>query len=335
MTLTETMKRFKRIDLAHLPSRLEPMPRLQERLEGPSLWIKRDDITGLSIGGNKTRKLEYLVAEALELNADCLVTLGAIQSNHVRQTAAAAARVGLECFSILEDRGVSNTSNYKYNGNYLINVLHGAHIELLHKSESGSESMSKLLESLLRNGRRPYRIPSGGSNVMGSLGYITCAMELLDQFSKEDIIPREIIVPSGSGGTQAGLLVGLRAMGCDIPVLGIGVRASQSVQELRVYDLACATANFIGYPSCVSRADVVVDDRHVGTGYGLITNTGAEAISLFAQLEAQLLDPVYTGKAAAGLIHHIHAKRYNSSDHVVFIHTGGTVGLFGYAEMLQ
>ncbi|WP_434291197.1 D-cysteine desulfhydrase [Celeribacter sp. SCSIO 80788] len=332
-SLRTRLNEFARVELAHLPTRLEAMPRLQAEIGGPALWIKRDDATGLSTGGNKARKLEFLLAEALGQGADCLVTVGATQSNHVRQTAAAAARAGLDCFAVLEDRGVSESTAYKSNGNYLLDQLHGAEITRLKPGQDGKVAMAELVERLRGEGRKPYAVPGGGSNPVGSLGYVDCARELVQQCRDIGIAPREIVVASGSAGTQAGLLTGLRALGDRTPVLGIGVRAPRAAQEARVFDLAVATADLLGCPGCVARDDVVVDDTHIGAGYGLATETGLEAISLFARREAQLLDPVYSGKAAAGLIHHCRVGRYASTDHVIFLHSGGTAGLFGYCDL--
>ena len=240
------LARFPRISLAHLPTPIEPMPRLSAELGGPEIWIKRDDCTGLSTGGNKTRKLEFLMAEAEAAGADMVMTQGATQSNHARQTAAAAARLGMKCHILLEDRTGSNDPNYNHNGNVLLDHLHGASTE----KHAGGTDMNAALEAAadLRraDGMSVYTIPGGGSNPTGALGYVNCAMELLGQANDRQLRIDSIIHATGSAGTQAGLIVGLKAMNANIPLLGIGVRALKPVQEANVLRLAEATAETLG-----------------------------------------------------------------------------------------
>jgi L-cysteate sulfo-lyase len=328
------LSRFPRVRLAHLPTPLEPMPRLSKALGGPELWIKRDDCTGLSTGGNKTRKLEYLMAEASAAGADMVLTQGATQSNHARQTAAAAARLGLDCHLILEDRTGYNEPNYRRNGNVLLDVLHGATIE--HRG-TGLDMNAELLavaDGFAARGRRPYAIPGGGSNATGALGYVNCALELLGQMVERGLTFDHMVTATGSAGTQAGLVVGLKALNAQLPLLGIGVRAPKDVQEGNVFRLAQAVEAKIGTPGVVARGDVVANCDYVGPGYGIPADSTLEAIDLFARLEGILLDPVYSAKGAAGLIDLIRKGQFTAGQRVMFLHTGGAIGLTGYTHVL-
>ena len=323
------LARFPRIHLAHLPTPLEAMPRLSKEL-GVEIWIKRDDCTGLSTGGNKTRKLEFLMAEADAHGADIVITQGATQSNHARQTAAAAAKLGIECHILLEDRtGYSNT-NYNTNGNVLLDHLHGATTEKFPSGHNMVEEMDRVALQKQENGLNVYIIPGGGSNATGALGYVNCAFELLSQINDRSLKISRVIHATGSSGTQAGLVTGLCAMNANIPLLGIGTRAPKPKQEQMVYDLALKTAQKLGCSGVVQRKDVVANTNYVGEGYGLPTETGLEAIEMFAALEGILLDPVYSAKGAAGLIDLARKGKFEDDERVVFLHTGGAVGLFGY-----
>ncbi|ASP23124.1 L-cysteate sulfo-lyase [Antarctobacter heliothermus] len=326
------LAKFPRVRLAHLPTPLEPMPRLSELLGGPEIWIKRDDCTGLSTGGNKTRKLEFLMAEAMDQGADIVLTQGATQSNHARQTAAAAAKLGLECHILLEDRTGYNHENYRYNGNVLLDVLHGASIEHRGPDLDMNAEMEAVADQMRTKGRKPYTIPGGGSNATGALGYVNCALEMLNQFVEMDLKVDHIVHATGSAGTQAGLITGLKAMNAQIPLLGIGVRAPKPKQEENVYNLAVKTAEKLGCPGVVSREDVVANTDYVGPGYGIPAESTLEAIDIFARTEAILLDPVYSAKGAAGLIDLIRKGHFKSHERVVFLHTGGAIGLTGYTH---
>ena len=324
------LSRFPRIHLAHLPTPLERMDRLSKELGGPEIWIKRDDCTGLSTGGNKTRKLEFLMAEAEAEGADMVVTQGATQSNHARQTAAFAAKLGVDCHILLEDRTGYDDKNYNENGNVFLDYLHGATAE---KRPSGLDmhaEMEAVADQLRAGGRKVYTIPGGGSNPTGALGYVNCALELVNQANERGLPIDRIVHATGSAGTQAGLVVGLQAMNADIPLLGIGVRAPKPKQEENVYKLAVATAEKLGCPGIVSREDVVANTDYVGEGYGIPTPGTIEAIELFAQLEGILLDPVYSAKGAAGLIDLIRKGHFQEGERIVFLHTGGSAALFGY-----
>ncbi|TMV08473.1 D-cysteine desulfhydrase [Ruegeria sediminis] len=322
------LSRFPRLHLAHLPTPLEHMPRLSKEL-GTDIWIKRDDCTGMSTGGNKTRKLEFLMAEAEAQGADVVMTQGATQSNHARQTAAFAAKLGMDCHILLEDRTGYNNANYNTNGNVLLDHLHGATTEKFPGGHDMVAEMERAAEMLRAEGRKVYVIPGGGSNPTGALGYVNCAMELLGQVNDRGLKVDRIVHATGSSGTQAGLVTGLCAMNANIPLLGIGTRAPQPKQEQMVYDLAVKTAEKLGCPGVVRREDVAANTDYVGEGYGLPTEAGIEAIRIFAELEGILLDPVYSAKGASGLID-LARKGEFKDQRVVFLHTGGAVGLFGY-----
>lgn len=324
------LARFPRVFLAHLPTPLERLDRLSKELGGPEIWIKRDDCTGLSTGGNKTRKLEFLMAEALAQGADTVITQGATQSNHARQTAAFAAKLGLACHILLEDRTGSNDPNYNWNGNVLLDHLHGATTSRRAGGVDMAAEMEALADQLREEGRKPYVIPGGGSNPTGALGYVNCAFELVGQANDRGLAIDRIVTATGSAGTQAGLITGLKALNAGIPLLGIGVRAPKEKQEENVFALAQRTAEKLGCPGVVQRGDVVADSDYVGAGYGIPRADTLEAIRMFAQLEGILLDPVYSGKGAAGLIDHVRKGRLKKGQRVVFLHTGGAAGLFGY-----
>lgn len=329
------LSRFPRVFLAHLPTPLERLDRLSRELGGPEIWIKRDDCTGLSTGGNKTRKLEFLMAEALEQSAEVVITQGATQSNHARQTAAFAAKLGMKCHILLEDRTGSQDANYNLNGNVLLDHLHGATTEKRPGGADMQPEMEAVAEQLRADGRKVYVIPGGGSNPTGALGYVNCAFELLAQANDRGLVIDHLVTATGSAGTHAGLITGLKAMNAQIPLLGFGVRAPKDKQEQNVYDLAVKTADKLGCPNVVAREDVVADCDYVGSGYGVPRADTLEAIRMFAELEAILLDPVYTGKAAAGLIDYCRKGRFKKGERVVFLHTGGAAALFGYDAVLN
>ncbi len=329
------LARFPRVFLAHLPTPLERLDRLSKELGGPEIWIKRDDCTGLSTGGNKTRKLEFLMAEAQAQGADMVMTQGATQSNHARQTAAFAARLGLACHLLLEDRTGSNNANYNGNGNVLLDHLHGATTARYPGGTDMQAQMEADARPFREAGRKVYLIPGGGSNPTGALGYVNCAFELLGQLNDRGLKVDHIVTATGSAGTQAGLVTGLKATNARIPLLGIGVRAPQDKQEANVFALAQATAEKLGCPGVVARADVRADCNYVGAGYGKPGPDTIEAIRLFAELEGILLDPVYSGKGAAGLVDHIRKGRFGKGERIVFLHTGGSAALFGYDNVFQ
>ncbi len=324
------LARYPRRFIAHLPTPFERLDRLSAELGGPEIWIKRDDCTGLSTGGNKTRKLEFLMAEAELQGADVVMTQGATQSNHARQTAAFAAKLGMDCHILLEDRIGSNDANYNHNGNVLLDHLHGATTEKRAGGLDMNAEMEAVADRFRAQGKNVYTIPGGGSNSTGALGYVNCAYEMLGQFNDRGLRVDHIVHATGSAGTQAGLIVGLKATNAQIPLLGIGVRAPKLKQEENVFNLACATAEKLNCAGVVKREDVVANTDYVGKGYGIPTASGLEAIAMFAELESILLDPVYSAKGAAGLIDLVRKGHFKKSERIVFLHTGGSVALFGY-----
>jgi L-cysteate sulfo-lyase len=322
--------RFPRVRLGHFPTPLEPLENLTRVLGGPRLWIKRDDCTGLSTGGNKTRKLEFLMAEAQALGADVVITQGATQSNHARQTVAAAARLGLRCHILLEDRTGSIDPSYTDNGNVLLDRLHGATVERRPGGSNMQAEMEAVAARLTDAGQRPYVIPGGGSNPLGALGYANAALELVNQATERGLRIDHLVHATGSAGTQAGLVVGLQALNSPIRLLGIGVRAPRDRQEAMVHDLGRRTWELLGLRGELPREAVVANCDYVGDGYGVPTPGMVEAVTLLARTEGLLLDPVYTGKGMAGLIDLIRKGRFEKDEDVVFLHTGGSVALFGY-----
>jgi len=326
------LAKFPRIRLGHGPTPLEPMKNLSKLLGGPSLWIKRDDCTGLATGGNKTRKLEYLMAEAVAQGADTVITQGATQSNHARQTVAAACKLGMQSHILLEDRTGYTRAEYKKSGNVFLDVLMGASISEVPADTDMNAAMERLAGELRAKGLKPYVIPGGGSNAVGALGYVTCALELAQQANDMGLVIDGLVHATGSAGTQAGLVVGMHGARTQIPVLGIGVRAPKPAQEQRVFDLACQTAELLGVKGAIAREDVVANCDYVGPGYGLPTPGMVEAVTLLARHEGILLDPVYSGKGMAGLIDLVRKGHFKKTDNIVFLHTGGAVALYGYTE---
>ena len=325
---------FARVDLCHQPTPIEPMERLQEQLSGPQLFIKRDDCTGLATGGNKTRKLEFLLGEALLLGADTLVTQGAVQSNHVRQTAAAACKFGLKCHALLERRVADAASDYESTGNVFLDELFGATLEFRPAGLDMNAEAKALCQRLRADGAKPYFIPGGGSNAIGALGYASCAQEIGVQSHELGIDFDYLVVASGSAGTHAGLLAGLQDLALDLPVLGISVRHPQAKQVAAVHTLAEETLALLN-DATLPIDKVIVDDGYVGPGYGVAAESTLEAIRMTARSEAILLDPVYSAKAMAGLIGLVRSGFFAADAKVLFLHTGGSAALFAYEEILR
>lgn len=329
------LEKFPRVSLAHLPTPLEHMPNLSKELGGPEIWVKRDDCTGLASGGNKTRKLEYSMAAALEEGADTIVTVGAVQSNHVRQTAAAACKLGLACEVLLEHRVVDPSEPYAKSGNVFLDKMFGANLREYAGGTDFATAITVVADEVRENGGKPYIIPGGASNTVGALGYVNCAIELLEQAQEQGLKIDHLVTATGSAGTQAGLAVGLKALESDIPMLGIGVNIPQDAQEEKVFALACETADYIGKPGIVSRDDIVANCNYVGGGYGVPTDSMNEAVIMLARLEGLLFDPVYSGKALAGMIDLVRKGEFKDASNIVFLHTGGSAALFAYVDQLQ
>ncbi len=328
---------FPRVRLAHAPTPLEPMDRLSAHLGGPRLLVKRDDCTGLALGGNKARQLEYYLGEALAREADTVLITGAVQSNFIRTAAAAAAKLGLTCEVQLEDRVPGQGRAYHNSGNVLLDRIFGAVIHTYPEGEdeAGADAaMEARAEALRAAGRRPYVIPLGPDHPpLGALGYIDTAREIIDQCRRAGAAPDAVIVPSGSAATHVGTLGGLRLLGDRTPVMGVCVRRDKTAQQARVFKRLSDMAAMLGRPDLAQRPDITVMDDVLAPGYGLFGAAVREAINLAARQEGLLLDPVYSGKTMAGLIHLIRAGFYQAGQTVVFLHTGGAPALFGYEEL--
>ena len=318
-----------RVRLGHLPTPIEALERVSDHLGGPRLLIKRDDQTGLATGGNKTRKLEFLVGQALAGRADVLVTGGAPQSNHARQTAAAAAKVGLR--SVLVLRGAEPPER---TGNLLLDELLGAEIVWAQERDLGV-TLQETAEALWSAGGRPALIPYGGSNPVGASGYVAAMEELTVQLDAMNESVDAIVFASSSGGTQAGLVVGAQLLGFKGRIVGISIDKSKHDLATRVADLATETAAFLGSRLTIEPGAIEVDDNYLGGGYAVIGDAEREAIRLFARTEGLLLDPVYTGRAAAGLLALIRDRHFSPDATVLFWHTGGTAGLFGFGPEMM
>ncbi|RMX03560.1 D-cysteine desulfhydrase [Corticibacter populi] len=328
------LSRFPRVKLTQAPTPLQPLARLTALLGGPNLYIKRDDNTGLALGGNKTRKLEFLIGEALARKATHIVTQGAVQSNHVRQTVAAAALHGLKATVLLEERVAEADAIYRENGNVLLDQIFGASIEYRPAGLDMNQELVAVGERLRAAGEEPYLIPGGGSNPVGALGYVESAQELIAQANDRQLRIDHVVHATGSAGTQAGLVVGLEGNNAQIPVLGISVRAPREKQEENVARLAQATWELLGIRGDFPREAVEANADYVGGGYGVPTEGMLEAVQLLARTEGILLDPVYSGKGFAGLLDLIRKGRFRKDENVVFVHTGGAVGLFAYQPVL-
>ena len=321
---------FRRCSLGFFPTPLVETKRLSERLGGPHLWIKRDDLSGLALGGNKTRKLEFLMADALAQGCDAVITAGAAQSNHCRQTAAAAAALGLSCHLALGgSAGVAN-------GNLLLDQLFGAKIHWCGSLRKG-EGLGKIEKDLTSRGLKTYVIPYGGSNLIGAAGFVAAMVELDAQLTEAGIRADAIVFASSSGGTQAGLMVGKSITGSQMRVLGIRVDKEEPGEhsfDFEIARLANQLAERLDMRERYSQADVILNSDYAAGGYGTVGELERDAIRLMAQSEGILLDPVYTGRAFGGLVDLLDRQEFGRREHVIFWHTGGAPALFSYAETL-
>lgn len=321
----QNLTRYPRLEFIGAPTPLEYLPRLSDYL-GRDILIKRDDVTPMAMGGNKLRKLEFLAAEALREGADTLITAGAIQSNHVRQTAAVAARLGLHCVALLENPIGTRAENYLTNGNRLLLDLFNVQIEMCDALHDPVTQLDELATRVEAQGFRPYVIPVGGSNALGALGYVESALEIAQQCEGAVGIS-SVVVASGSAGTHAGLAVGLEQLMPQVELIGVTVSRSIADQKPKVVTLQQAVAQAL---EVTASADITLWDDYFAPGYGTPNDEGMEAVKLLARLEGILLDPVYTGKAMAGLIDGISQKRFKDEGPILFVHTGGAPALFAY-----
>lgn len=316
---------FPRLELLGTPTPLEHLPRLSDYL-GRDIFIKRDDFTPVALGGNKLRKLEFLAADALRQGADVLLTAGAIQSNHVRQTAAVAAKLGLRCVALLENPINTAASNYLSNGNRLLLDLMETEVVMVDALHDPAAQLTEQATRLEAQGFRPYTVPVGGSNALGALGYVECAQEIAHQ--SEGVVDfAAVVVASGSAGTHAGLAVGLEQLLPETELIGVTVSRKAAEQQPKVVAIQQELAGLL---ELKTQAAVTLWDDYFAPGYGTPNEEGIEAIKLLARLEGIFLDPVYTGKAMAGLIDGIAQKRFRREGPIVFVHTGGSPALFAY-----
>ena len=309
---------------------IEKLSRLSEHLGGPEIYMKRDDLLGLAGGGNKTRKLEFIVAEALEQGADTLITCGAVQSNHCRLTLAAAVKEGLKCQLVLEERVPGSYKPQASGNNFLFQLLGVENTKVVPGGSDMMGAMQEIADGLTKEGRKPYIIPGGGSTPVGATGYVACAEEILAQTFDMGLNINRVVCASGSTGTHAGLVVGFFGNNSNIPVIGVNVSRKKDLQEEMVYSLVQKTAAHVGIKSEIPRSSVVCFDEYVGPGYSLPTPEMSEAVKMLAQYEAILMDPVYTGKAMAGFIDLIRKGYFEKDEKLLFIHTGGSPGLYAY-----
>ncbi|MDD9902592.1 MAG: D-cysteine desulfhydrase family protein [Rhodospirillaceae bacterium] len=336
--VAQALANHPRVRLAHLPTPLEAMENLSERLGGPRLFVKRDDCTGVAMGGNKSRQAEFYFGRAVEAGADTVVTTGAFQSNHARMCCAYARKLGMACEIQLEHRVAGKGDTYLKSGNVLLDRLLGA---VIHEYPDGEDeagadrNLSKIAEAIAERGGKPYVIPlSADHPPVGALGYVEAAAELVAQAEAMGISIDTVVVPSGSASTHAGMLAGMKAMGSPVRVLGICVRRDAAAQGPRVLKRTRETLELAGLSTEVTDTDVHVTDAWLGDGYGRLNDAAREAMTLAAECEGLLLDPVYTAKSLAGLIGAVRDGTIGAEETVVFLHTGGTPALFAYEEFL-
>lgn len=318
-----------RVSLGFFPTPLHELPNLSKALGGPRIWMKRDDQTGLASGGNKTRKLEFSVADALAKDADTLVTLGAVQSNHCRQTAAAAVRYGLKCVVVLRGHAPQHIT-----GNLLLDHLLGAKVVFAGDRER-EEVAEEVVAELRAGGANPYFMPVGASNEVGAMGFVAGMEELVGQLGPLHLHPDRVVVASSSAGTQAGMCVGARLLGFKGQVTGIAIDSTRAELSAEVARIANGALQKLGRAPDFSAAEVTAYDGYLGAGYSIMGEPEQEAIELLARYEGILLDPVYTGRAMAGMIDLIRKGEFGKKETLVFWHTGGAVALYAYADQLM
>lgn len=312
---------------------LEFLPNFTKALGGPNIYIKRDDLLGLTFGGNKTRKLEFLMADALSQGADTILTCGAIQSNHCRLTLAASIKEGLKCQLVLEERIANSYDPNASGNNYLYNLLGVEDIRVVPGGSNMMGELEKLAQELKAQGRKPYIIPGGGSNALGALGYVACAEEILEQMFDMGVSFDYIVTASGSAGTHAGLISGLKGNNAHIPLTGISVSKKSEPQSTNVYNLAVKVCEKLKIENPVKKEDIVVFDEYVGPGYGHPTQGMVDAVQLLARTEGILTDPVYSGKALDGMIDLIKKGYFKDAKNILFVHTGGAPTLYAYEDV--
>jgi D-cysteine desulfhydrase len=330
------------MNLARIPRRvytadetpIEFLPNFSKLIGGPDIYIKRDDLLGLTSGGNKTRKLEFLLADALAKGADTLITCGAVQSNHCRLTLSAAVKEGLKCRLVLEERVAGSYHVDASGNNFLFRLLGVEKIKVVPGGFNMLDAMNSVLEELAKEGRCGYVIPGGGSNPIGATGYVACAQEIQNQLFTKGIDIDRLVTATGSTGTQAGLIVGFSGCNMNIPIVGIGVSRDQDVQEEMVFSLAEQCADYVGVKGGIPRAAVTCFGDYWRPQYSVPNRKMVEAVNLLAKSEGILLDPVYTGKAMAGLIDLSRKGYFKKGERILFLHTGGSPALYAYMKAI-
>ncbi|SAI74527.1 1-aminocyclopropane-1-carboxylate deaminase [Bordetella ansorpii] len=337
MDLNDALSRFERFPLLDGPTPIQRLSRLESRLGSPiRIHVKRDDLMGVGLGGNKLRKLEFLVGQALAQGCDTFITTGGLQSNHARLTAAASARAGLACELVLADMVAYEDEAYAHNGNVLLDQLFGAAVHRVARDADPLLAARQRAGELQRQGRKAYVVGLGGSSPLGALGYVACAAELLQQERAMETRFSRIVIPTGSFGTHAGLLAGLQWLGGDARrVRGYTILARQDVARQRTASLVEAIFSQLRRPGALDADAIDVTDSQLGPGYGLPTPAMIDAVRLLARTEGLVLDPVYSGKAFAGLLASIRAGEFAAGGSVLFIMTGGSPGVYAYRSTLE
>jgi len=334
ITNKSILEKFPRVELANLPTPIQELKRFSAALGGPRIFVKRDDLTGLAGGGNKTRKLEFLLGDALSKKADCLITAGAVQSNHCRQTAAAAAKLGLECHLVF---GAATTSAPS-KGNYYLDQLLGAKFHWTQK-HLRNQKMESVADELRAQGKSPYVIPVGGSNYIGAMGYVNAMFEIKDQLDAMNLKIDHLFFGTSSGGTQTGLVLGTRLCGFDGTITGISIDhvpddKSEFKYKTFLVDTIAVAAGALGVQEKITASDLIIDYDYLGAGYGVVGDSERDAVHLLATTEGLLVGPVYTGRALGALIDYIRKGRIGKDQNVLFMHTGDDIALHAYVEDL-
>jgi L-cysteate sulfo-lyase len=332
--LKAVVERRKRLKLGHFPTPIEALTRLSAELGSASIFVKRDDASGAGQGGNKVRALEFIIPAAQDAGADILLTAGVIQSNSVRQVAAAAAKAGLDChFAMITDRVGKTDPDYARTGNILLNHLYGATHEIISVKDNRTAVLERIADRLRKQGRRPYVVPYGCANRLGAIGYLNAAQEICEQIAAQNLAITHLVHATGTGGTQAGLIAGFAALGLPIEVIGIDIDADPAGVKNRVTTLLRELADEVGLEASALEEKIIIDSGYSAQAYGQADAATVEAISMAARLEALIVDPVYSGKALAGLIGLSKAGRFSPSDNVLFLHTGGTPAIYAYRSL--
>ena len=332
--LAQLISSHARTRLGHFPTPLEPLKRLSEWLGGPSVWVKRDDASGMGQGGNKVRALEFVVPEAVTAGADILLTAGVVQSNSVRQVAAAAAKTGVDChFAVITDRVGRTDQDYDRTGNIFLDHLYGATHEVISFHDDRAAALERIAARLRAAGRKPYIVPYGCANRLGAIGYLNAAAEIAAQAEALGISVSHVVHASGTGGTQAGLIVGFAALGLPVDVIGIDIDADAAGVRERVTRLVRELADEVRLAPGPLEHKIIIESGFSAGAYGQADEPTVAAMTIAARLEALTVDPVYSGKGLAGLIGLAKAGRFGPSDNVVFLHTGGTPAIYAYRSL--